>query len=39
VKEALPILSNCMVVGEKQSFLTILLTLKHDFDNTTMKYK
>lgn len=28
VKEALPIVSQCMVVGDKKKFLSMLLTLK-----------
>lgn len=32
VKEALPIVSNCMLIGDKKKFLSMLLTLKTEVD-------
>lgn len=35
IKEELPIISNCMLIGDKCKFLSMLLTLKTETDNTT----
>jgi len=35
MKEAMPALSNCMVVGDKRKFLTILLCLQVEIDEVT----
>ncbi|KAK3607857.1 hypothetical protein CHS0354_038285 [Potamilus streckersoni] len=37
VKEALPVVSNCMLIGDKKKFLSMLITLKTEMDPDTMK--
>uniref|UniRef100_T1IW95 long-chain-fatty-acid--CoA ligase n=1 Tax=Strigamia maritima TaxID=126957 RepID=T1IW95_STRMM len=36
IKKQLPIISNCMVVGEKRKYLTLLITLKTELDMDTL---
>uniref|UniRef100_T1J7B0 long-chain-fatty-acid--CoA ligase n=1 Tax=Strigamia maritima TaxID=126957 RepID=T1J7B0_STRMM len=37
IKKLLPILSNCMLIGDKQKYLTIFLTLKTEINLNTME--
>jgi len=39
VKLELPVISNCMLVGDKRKFLSLLLTLKSEVDSDTMMPK
>lgn len=39
VKECLPCISNCMLIGDKRKFLSMLLTLKTEVDTDTLEPK